>query len=103
MKVQDWIFSVRYVRPGEGHFHNRHGRYAVVGPARSSTVEAALHLAKVPEDVRAQIRSCDGVRDFVEGRLDPDRTGYYMHSPVNDDRNAASWAVCIGSVHEVLR
>jgi len=102
MKVQDWIFTVRYWQEQPQGPLPAIDRYAVVGPARASTVEAALHLAKMPEDVRAQIRSCDVVRDFVEGRLDPDRTGYYAHNPVKDDVNARSWAVCIGSVHEVL-
>jgi len=105
VKVQDWIFSVRYIRyvsPGD---HRPHDRHAVVGPARSSTVEAALHLGEVPEHVRAQIRGCDAVRDFVEGRLDPNRSGYYTsggYSGEQDDDGSDSWAVCIGSVHEVL-
>ncbi len=76
-----------------------HDRHAVVGPARASTVEAALHLAKVPADVRAQIRGCKIVQDFVESRLDPDQSGYYTN-----DRTTAGegWAICIGTVHEVL-
>lgn len=104
MKVQGWIFTVRYVRfvsPGDRSPHDRH---AVVGPARSSTVEAALHLAEAPENVRAQIRGCDVVREFVEGRLDPDRSGYYVSGGDRDtgDGTSESWCVCIGSVHEVL-
>ena len=99
MKVQDWIFSVRYAKTTPRVGSN--SRHAVVGAARSSTVEAALHLAEVPEDIRMQIRSCAIVRDFVEGRLDPDRSGYYMSSHTETDP-AAAWAVCIGSVHEVL-
>jgi hypothetical protein len=91
MKVQDWIFSVRYMTGS---------RYAVVGPARFSTVETALHLAAMPEDVRASLRGCTLVRDFVEGRLDPERGGYHAYFGA-DDRT--SWTICIGSVQEVLR
>lgn len=96
---RNWLFSVRYYEeqvalpPIE--------RWAVVGPARSSTVDAALRLAKIPEAVRVEIRANAVVRDFVEGRLDPDKTGYYTHSPAEASRS--SWAICIGSVHEVLR
>lgn len=97
MKVQDWIFSIRYAPPGEQRLGLR-DRYAVVGPARASTVEAALHLGNVPETVRAKIRGCDVVRDFVEGRLDPDRNGYYRHSQGEEE----AWAVGIGPVHGVL-
>ena len=99
MKAQDWIFSVRYLSPGAAL--GVKDRWAIVGPARASTVEAALHLASVPEGVRTQIRGCDVARDFVEGRLDPERSGYYTHSRIEDDA-AGSWAICIGSVHEVL-
>ena len=98
MKAQAWIFSVRYASPGARLSSDRR---AVVGPARSSTVEAALHLAGAPEHVRVQIRGCDVVRDFVEGRLDPEQSGYYTHNPAREDFSD-SWAVCIGSVHEVL-
>lgn len=97
---RNWIFSVRYYeeQPALPPIE----RWAVVGPARASTVEAALHLAKIPERVRVEIRSNAVVRDFVEGRLDHDKTGYYTHSTAEASR-AASWAICIGSVHEVLR
>lgn len=90
MKVQDWIFSVRYSA----------ARHAVVGPARSSTVEAALHLAAMPEEARASVRRSALVRDFVEGRLDPERGGYHFYNNADD---GISWTICIGSVHEVLR
>jgi hypothetical protein len=93
MKAQDWIVSVRY-----GTSLRDSCRRAVVGPARASTVEAALHLAGVPEAVRAEIRAHQVVRDFVDAKLDPERTGYYASRG-----DAASWVVCIGSVHEVLR
>lgn len=98
MKVQDWIFSVRYrsARDALGQH-----RTAVVGPARASTVEAALHLAAVPELVRAAIRSCQIVRDFVDGRLDPDKSGYYIAQWLDSDADAP-WIVCIGSVQEIL-
>lgn len=99
MKVQDWIFSVRYWQPQPEGPLPPIDRWAVVGPSRASTVEAALHLAKVPEELRADIRTNDVVRDFIEGRLDPDKSGYYVHSEPRSDR---SWVVCIGSVHEVL-
>ena len=99
MKVQNWIFSVRYWQPQpEGPLPSI-DRWAVVGPARASTVEAALHLAKVPEELRADIRANEIVRDFIDGRLDPAKSGYYVHSEPRSDR---SWVVCIGSVHEVL-
>lgn len=96
MKVQDWVFSIRYAPEGVRDLCRR----AVVGPARSSTVEAALHLAGVPEDVRAEIRANETVRKFVEGALDPELTGYYVPSPFP---TASSWLVCIGPVHEVIR
>ena len=96
MKVQDWIFSVRYGREGERVLD----RCAIVGPARTSTVEAALHLAGLPEDVRAAIRADETVRKFVDGLLDPEVTGYYAHAPV---ASASTWVVCIGSVQEVIR
>lgn len=95
MKVQDWIFSVRYRPEGERDFR----RHAVVGPARASTVEAALHLAGVPEAVRVEIRANRTVREFVDGRLDADRSGYHAPCPLSA---AAFWIVCIGSIQEVL-
>jgi hypothetical protein len=96
MKVQDWIFSVRYRPEGERDLR----RYAVVGPARASTVEAALHLAGMPESVRAEIRSDEVVRRFVEGALDPEASGHYAPCPL---AAASDWIVCIGSIQEVLR
>jgi len=96
VKVQDWIFSVRYAPEGEHAFR----RCAIVGPARASTVEAVLHLAEIPEPVRAEIRADETVRMFVEGGLDPDRSGYVTQCPIG---TASGWYVCIGSVHEVLR
>ena len=96
MKVQDWIFTVRYAPDGERDFRRR----AVVGPACASTVEAALHLAEVPEAVRAEIRAEQTVRDFVEGKLDYEHYGYYMPNPMP---SSSSWLVYIGPVHEVLR
>lgn len=91
----NWIFSIRYAPGGLRNFSRR----AVVGPARASTVEAALHLAGVPEDVRAEIRSDATVRCFVDGTLDPEATGYYTPQPFPTSR---PWLVCIGPVHEVL-
>lgn len=95
MKVQAWVFSIRYAPEGVRDFCRR----AVVGPARASTVEAALHLAGVPEDVRADIRADETVRRFVEGALDPGASGYYAPQLYPMSR---PWVVCIGSVHEVL-
>lgn len=97
MKVQDWIVSVSC-----GGLAGSDGwcRRAVVGPACASTVEAALHLAKVPQEMRAEIRSAAQVRAFVEGALDPDARGYIASSPVE---SPWSWCVGIGPVHEVLR
>ena len=96
MKVQDWIFTVRYAPEGVRNSQ----RHSVVGPARASTVEAVLHLAQIPEQVRAEIRANETVRTFVDGLLDPDRYGYYTECPIS---TASSWFICIGSVHEVLR
>jgi hypothetical protein len=96
VKAQSWIFSVRYRTADERSLR----RTAVVGPAAASTVEAALHLAELPEEVRAEIRGDETVRNFVDGRLDPDESGHYAPCPV---ATASAWIVCIGSVHEVLR
>jgi hypothetical protein len=93
MKVQDWVFSNRYADVS---------RRAIVGPARSSTVESALHLAGVPEEVRAEIRADATVRLFVEGTLDPEATGYYIHNRIPGTPTARSWLVCMGPVHEVV-
>lgn len=96
MRVQDWIFSVRYAAEGNRDFCRR----AVVGPARASTVEEALQLMGVSEAVRAEIRSDATVRKFVENQLDPEVSGYYATCPV---LSVWSWTVCIGSIQEVLR
>ena len=99
MKVQDWIFSIRYWTHTVGSTIQR---YAVVGPGRASTVAASP--TGVPEDVRKQIRANDVVHDFVEGRLDPDKTGYYATSfPYAVDAHATtSSAMFIGWVQEIL-
>jgi len=96
VKGQDWIFSIRY-RSEDVRFLRR---CAIVGPARAATVEAVLHLANVPEDVRAEIRADETVRKFVDNLLDPEESGYYAPCPLS---TASPWIVCIGSVHEVLR
>jgi hypothetical protein len=106
MKEQNWIFSVRYWQPQPEGPLPLIDRWAVVGPARASTVEAALHLAKVPEELRVDIRANEVVRAFIDGRLDPTKSGYIAESaPRREDdwRSHASWFICIGSVHEVLR
>ena len=111
MSAVNWIFSVRYCPPQPDPTTTITGslpevkRWAVVGPARASTVEAALHLAQVPEHYRAEIRGHQTVRAFVDGKLDPALHGYYVDSPVRSDhdwRSFGSWMVGIGSVHQVL-
>jgi hypothetical protein len=76
-------------------------RGSIVGPSRSSTIEAALHLADVPEHVRQAIREDVKVRAFAEGTLDPETNGFYITQP-SDGPESTWWVVCIGSVHEVL-
>lgn len=103
MKVQKqeleqcWIFSVRFWPDADARVPRR---AAIVGPARSSTVEAALHAAVMPEEIRTEVRSEETVRQFVEGKLDPESNGYYAPCPFPASR---SWVVCIASIHEVLR
>lgn len=99
MKVQDWVFTVRY---SGGDRSLSFGRFSVVGPGRASTVEAALHLAGAPEAVRAEIRANEVVRKFVEGQLDPEVRGYCVFPPCTS-APASNWVVCIGSIHEVLQ
>lgn len=72
-------------------------RVAIVGPARPSTVEKALHLAGAPEDLRAEIRADKTVRRFIEGALAPESNGYHI------DPFGVFWNVCIASIHEVIR
>lgn len=97
MSERPWFFSLRFwPSPDKPDMT----RVAVVGPARSSTVEAALHLARAPEDLRAKIRSDATVRKFVEGALDPTSNGYYMHSSME---TTPEWIICIASVHEVIQ
>lgn len=100
MKVQNWIFTVRYWQQ-QGPLPSI-DRWAVVGPARASTVEAALHLANVPEEARVEIRGHAVVRDFVDDRLDPDKNGYYVDGASTILQGPSAWVVCIGSVHEVF-
>lgn len=95
MREQLWVISVRY-RP-EGARDLR--RCAVVGPARASTVEAVLHLAGIPEAMRAELRADALVRKFVEGALDPETSGYYAPCPLVA---AADWIVCVGSIQAVM-
>ena len=95
MKIPQWLVSVRYAPEGVRDFQRR----AVVGPARQSTIEAALALAGVPEAVCAEIRADTVVQKFVEGQLDFEGYGYYVPCPMP---TSSSWLVCIGPVHEVL-
>ncbi len=93
---QQWIFSIHY----------NDIRRAVVGPAGVTMVEAALDLVDASDDARADVRGCEIVRDFVEGRLDPGRRGYYHDSYGGSYQNpkpGLSWCVCIGPVHEVMK
>lgn len=96
MKEERWIFTVHYWP--DAAFGQRRG--TVVGPARVVTVDTALQLAGVPEDVRVEICAEEKVRAFAEGRLDVETDGFYIH-PQHRDRSSP-WAVCIGSVHEVI-
>lgn len=94
-KEQRWIFTVGCI------VGKRWIRSAVVGPARPSTVEAALHLSGMPEDVRLEIRADKLVRKFVEGGLSPESSGYYTDKGPFQP-TSQTWTVCIGSVHAVL-
>ena len=94
MKVQDWIFSIRYC----GEDARVMDRRAVVGPARAATVEAAL--MGVPEMARVEIRANEMVRKFIDGLLDPEKSGYYIPSSV---ASTSPWLVCIGSIQEVIQ
>jgi hypothetical protein len=96
MKTQQWIFTVYYHPDGVNLI-----RHAVVGPASASTVEAAFHLAKVPEALRAQIRADECVRRFVEDALIPEELncGCYIRCPIGQKEG---WVIRIESVQEVL-
>ena len=97
MSERAWFFSLRlWLDPGKPDIT----RVAVVGPARPSTVEAALHLARAPENLRAKIRSDTTVRKFIEDTLDPMSNGYYMHSSTGA---SPEWVICIVSVQEVIQ
>jgi hypothetical protein len=98
MKEQSWIFSVQFWPEGKPFPR----RFAVVGPARASTVEAALHLAGAPEAVRAEIRGDEVVRRFVDGSLDPEAIGYRASRRPYRSPPDADWVVCVGSIQEVL-
>lgn len=92
-----WFFSLRlWPEPEQPNMT----RVAIVGPARASTVEAALHIAGAPEDLRTKIRADTTVRKFIEDTLDPAANGYYMHSSTGA---TPEWVICIASVHEVIR
>jgi hypothetical protein len=97
VKEQNWIFSVHCWSNPETYDVQR---VAIVGPARQSTVEAALRLVGAPEDLRVEIRANATIRKFVEGALDPSSNGYYVEEP---PLSRQPWAVCIASIHEVIR
>jgi hypothetical protein len=104
MRAQNWTFNVLH------RADSRPRGATVVGPARASTVEAALHLAQVPETIRDQIRTCDVVRRFVDGQLDSDPVKRYYHDQQYEDGSyvyvsedqVPLWVVRIESVQEVL-
>jgi tRNA(Ile)-lysidine synthase TilS/MesJ len=97
VKEQNWIFSARlWLNPEARDIR----RVAIVGPARASTVEAALHLAGASEELRTEIRAAETVRKFIEGKLDPESNGYHAPNPFPTSK---SWVVCIASIHEVIR
>lgn len=93
-----WIFSIRYYSgdPYATPSRRECDRRAVVGPACVATVEAALK--DLPEEVATVLRSLSLVRAFVEGNVHD--TGHYESGTCGTD---ASWVICIGPVHEVLR
>jgi hypothetical protein len=93
----NWIFSVRFWPDPETRAMRR---VAIVGPARASTVETALHLVGAPEELRIEIRAAETVRKFIEGKLDPASNGYYTPNPFP---TSTSWLICIASIHEVIR
>lgn len=62
-------------------------------------VSALTTAAGVPEEVRAEIRAHQTVRDFIDGKLDPELSGYYVPNPFP---TSSAWLVCVGPVHEVL-
>jgi hypothetical protein len=95
VKDQVWIFSIRLWADDP----RAQRRWAIVGPARASTVESALRLADLPEAVRAEIRADQTVRKFVNGMLDPETSGYHIQPAFPP---ALSWVVCIGSIQEVI-
>ncbi len=96
MKAQDWIVTIRH------YSDSAETRRTVVGPARASTVEAALHLADLAEDLRHEIRTDETVRRFIDGQLDHDANGYYVQ-PRCSPHASTLWVVCIGPVHAVVR
>jgi hypothetical protein len=114
MKVHNWAVTVRYAAaPGSRPQTRRHPapedflRRTVVGPASVLTVEAALDLLAVPENVRTMIRAKDVVRDFVEGRLVPDQP-YPQHTVgmhyVSDapDAQLVEWSIDFAFVTRVI-
>ena len=92
----NWIFSIRLWTDNETCYMRR---VAIVGPARASTVEAALRLADAPEELRTEIRAAETVRKFIEDKLDPESNGYITEPPPA----STLWLVCIASIHEVIR
>jgi hypothetical protein len=114
MKEHNWTVTVRYAGvPGSRPKTRRHPspedflRRTVVGPASPLTVEAALALLDIPENVRVMIRAKDVVRDFVEGRLVPDQP--YPHHTVGmhyvsnaPDAQLVEWSIDFAFVTRVI-
>jgi hypothetical protein len=98
-RAPQWILSVAC---GDGWC-------VAVGSEKSSTVEEALRLAKVPEEVCCEIRATATVRRFVDGLLNPGvyRAASVLYlAPVDavlDAQGAQSWifslATAGGGIH----
>ncbi len=95
--AQLWIFSVRFIAGLQGRKLDT--RFAAVGPANIRTVEAAIR--QCPADIADAVRVNATVREFIEGKLDPRRSGYYEHV-WDPSGERPSYVVCIGPVDEVV-
>lgn len=113
MKVQHWAVSFRYAASGGRPGNRRHPapedfhRRTVVGPAAASTVEAVFNALGAPEEVRAKVRASGVMRNFVEGRLDPDpayphHTGGRHYVSDAPDAQLVEWSVDFAFVTRVI-
>jgi hypothetical protein len=73
-------------------------RHTVVGPACAATVDMALRLAALSNDLNAELRAAPVVRNFVENKLDPDRI-YRRHGSGSPPW---AWNLMIEVAHAVL-